>query len=139
MHTAVDAFYTQHPNAELIGISYQQDHGVYVYKVVGMDDAFLYKINFDAESGEVVFTFSEALHQGELKGKQYRVFVMDGIVEPDVALASALQAGSGTFDEWTLEMEDGTLAYVVSFDTTEGDDYDVIVDAKTGKVLYLDD
>ncbi|MFV0351048.1 MAG: PepSY domain-containing protein [Oscillospiraceae bacterium] len=139
MHTAVDAFYTQYPNAELIGISYQQDHGVYVYKVVGMDDAFLYKINFGEENGEVIFTFSEALHQGELTCKQYRVFVMDGIVEPDVALASALQAGSGTFDEWTLEMEDGTLAYVVSFDTTEGDDYDVIVDAKTGKVLYLDD
>lgn len=139
MYTAVEAFLAQYPAAELVEISYEYDDGIYSYEITGMDEASLYKIKLDADTGSVLHSYTKALQPQELRSRPYRVFTIDGIIDPDAAISAAADVEAGTFDEWSLENENGVLVYEVSFDTASGDDYKVIIDAKTGKVLSFDD
>ena len=90
-------------------------------------------IDIDATSGTV---FGRDVDDDD--GDASEVIDLNGIIEPDRAIAVATKAAPGRVVEWTIERDDGRVVYEVEVQTAGGD-VDVIVDAKTAAVIEVDD
>ncbi|ALG85488.1 PepSY domain-containing protein [Gordonia phthalatica] len=89
-------------------------------------------IDVDATSGTVFQR--DVDHDGDMS----EVIDLDGIIEPDRAIAAAVKASPGRIVEWTIERDKGRVVYDVEI--RDGSrSVDVTVDAKTGQVIETDD
>lgn len=61
-----------------------------------------------------------------------------GIIEPDRAMAAATKASPGKVEEWKIGHDNGRLTYEVELQNGNNE-VDVLVDAKTGEVIEVDD
>lgn len=55
-----------------------------------------------------------------------------------LSIAEKTYTGSGKFTDIELEMENGVLVYAVEYTETDGNEVDVKIDAKTGKVVVVE-
>lgn len=128
LEDAISMFYETFGNEtiNIDEIQFDRDNGRFVYEFDGWDEEFEYELDIDAETGEIIKQEQDEDDDSDDS------LDLDGIITPQEAMESALEAaGSGYVEEWTLEVEGGRTIYDV--DVEEGNDQKV--DAQTGEVL----
>lgn len=133
---AVDAFKKEYPQAQLTGVSFEEENGNFVYELEGKDPKQDYEFQVHATSGEILKQeqegennpMIEALDLGQVKTEQE-------------AMAAAKEAAKDQdllVKSWSLEIENKRPVYEVSLVKGNQDDLEVKLDAKTLEVLDLD-
>lgn len=133
---AVDAFKKEYPQAQLTGVSFEEENGNFVYELEGKDPKQDYEFQVHATSGEILKQkqenennpMIEALDLAQVKTEQE-------------AMAAAKEAAKDQdllVKSWSLEIENKRPVYEVSLVKGNQDDLDVKLDAKTLEVLDLD-
>lgn len=118
-----------------VSLEWNRTAWAYTVKLLSADEVYLATVN--ADSGAVIGEWTKQRDGGGRAGTPSNVFPADGVIEPSAAIAAALAAAPGTFEEWELEEDNGVLAYEVQIDRGH-DDVDVRIDAASGKVLEVD-
>ncbi|MBS4871850.1 MAG: PepSY domain-containing protein [Peptoniphilus sp. oral taxon 375] len=133
---AVDAFKKEYPQAQLTGVSFEEENGNFVYELEGKDPKQDYEFQVHATSGEILKQkqenennpMIEALDLAQVKTEQE-------------AMAAAKEAAKDQdllVKSWSLEIENKRPVYEVSLVKGNQDDLEVKLDAKTLEVLDLD-
>ncbi|MGK4219120.1 PepSY domain-containing protein [Kocuria marina] len=135
LHKAQDRF-----NGDVSKIELEsRDGGGYEYKVELMSDAEKYAVQIDADSGEIVSEKTDSLDDGAAE-RQEKTFSLDGLVSLDDAMNTATEAQDGPVNKWKVEGKESGPRY--EFDITDpqgsGEDHEVQVDARSGKVVDQD-
>lgn len=124
-------------DGEPVSVSFEWKGGAFTYTVKLLTSDELYLADFDADSGEFLGEWTKQRGGGGRAWTPSDVFAGAEVIEPSAAIAAALAAVPGTFEEWELESNDGGLRYEVQIDRG-GDDADVILDARTGDIVEID-
>lgn len=132
--TAMDNF-----DGKLAEIELDWSRDRYAYKIELVSAAEEYELRIDADTGEQFEEHTEALEPDDLAEKQTEVVDLDAIIPWDEALAAALDAQSGTINEWMLEGTEHGPQYQFDVDDDSGEDYEISIDARTGDLLGADD
>lgn len=111
----------------------------YAYDVELVSDVEEYEVRVDADTGEQYDERTEKIETDDLAEKQAEVVNLDAVVSWDDAVAAALDAQSGTVNEWKLEGTKHGPQYEFDVDDDSGEDYEVSVNAETGEVIKVDD
>lgn len=120
-----------------VSVSLEWQHPAFAYTVKLLSSEEVYLASFNADSGELSGEWTKPRGGGRA-GVPSPVFEGVTVVDPRKAIAAALAAAPGAFEEWELETDDGVLVYEVQIDQGN-DDTDVTIDALTGDVLKIDD
>lgn len=123
--TFYETFGSEDINIEEIQLN--RDDGRFLYEFEGWDEQSDYELDIDAETGDIV-----KQEQDEDNDTDGDILELDGLVSPEEAMVTALEAsGSGYVEEWDLEVEQGTTVYSIDIDDGE----DQKVDALTGELV----
>lgn len=120
-----------------VGLDWTRDR--YAYKIELVSDAEEYEVPIDADTGEQFGERTEKIESDDLAEKQAEVVDADDVVPWKEALATALDARSGTVNEWKLEGTKHGPQWEFDVDGESGEDFEVTVDALTGELIGADD
>lgn len=120
----------------------QSDTGNYEYKIELLSDKQKYATQVDANSGDVISEKTDDF-DGDKVGteRQKKRIDMGDVVSLDKAMDAAKGAQDGPVNKWKLEGKESGPQYEFDIDKTgnpQDGDYEVQVDAKTGKVTQQD-
>lgn len=120
----------------------QGDTGNYEYKIELLSDQQKYAMQVDANSGDVISEKTDDFDKDKVGSERQKKRVdMDNIVSLQDAMDAAKGAHDGPINKWKLEGKDSGAQYEFDIDKSDnphGDDYEVQVDAKSGKVTQRD-
>ncbi|GAC58759.1 peptidase M4 family protein [Gordonia hirsuta DSM 44140 = NBRC 16056] len=123
-------------DGRLSQLELDRDDGRLVYSVELVSATEEHDAKIDAESGEVIKRKTEPLDAADRAGAQAEAFDLDGLVDPERAMAAALAQAPGRVTEWTLERESHggtpTIEYEIDVVGADGTTTEVRVDATTG-------
>lgn len=111
----------------------------YAYKIELVSATEEFEVLIDADTGERSNENTERIDAEDLVTKQSEVIDLDQIVPWEDAHAAALAAQAGSVDEWNLEGRAEGPQYQFDIVDASGNDFDVILDAMTGKVVRVED
>lgn len=116
----------------------QSDTGTWEYKIELLSDTQKYAMQEDANSGEVLAEKTDDFDGDKIGSeRQKKRLDMADVVSLDEAMNAALGTHDGPINKWKLEGKDSGAQYEFDIDKNDnpqGDDYEVQVDAKSGKV-----
>lgn len=120
----------------------QSDTGTYEYKIELLSDRQKYAMQVDANSGDVISEKTDDFDEDKIgTERQKKRIDMDNVVSLDDAMDAAKGTHDGPINKWKLEGKDSGAQYEFDIDKSDnprGDDYEVQVDAKSGKVTQQD-
>lgn len=125
-------------DGEPVSVSFEWEANVYAYTVKLLTSTEVYLARFNADTGEMLGEWTKSRGGNGRAWTPNGVFDGAQVIEPNEAVAAALAAVPGVFEEWELESDDGALVYEVQIDRGN-DDVDVKLDAGSGKVIKIDD
>ncbi|ODJ64479.1 PepSY domain-containing protein [Brochothrix thermosphacta] len=138
---AVDQLKETYSSASLTGVELEKDWGNFVYEVSGVDDERSYKVEINAETGELMSKKAKKLDKEDRGGveKQQDSFTLDDLMTMDEVMELTLkEAGKGYVTQLTLEKElDFRFYEITVMDRDKESTYKI--DAKTGKVLEVEE
>lgn len=138
---AVDQLKETYSSASLTGVELEKDWGNFVYEVSGVDDERSYKVEINAETGELMSKKAKKLDKEDRGGveKQQDSFTLDDLMTMDEVMELTLkEAGKGYVTQLTLEKELDFRFYEITI--MDGDKESTYkIDAKTGKVLEVEE
>ena len=138
---AVDQLKETYSSASLTGVELEKDWGNFVYEVSGVDDEHSYKVEINAETGELMSKKAKKLDKEDRGGveKQQDSFTLDDLMTMDEVMELTLkEAGKGYVTQLTLEKELDFRFYEIT--VMDGDKESTYkIDAKTGKVLEVEE
>lgn len=138
---AVDQLKETYSSASLTGVELEKDWGNFVYEVSGVDDERSYKVEINAETGELMSKKAKKLDKEDRGGveKQQDSFTLDDLMTMDEVMELTLkEAGKGYVTQLTLEKELDFRFYEIT--VMDGDKESTYkIDAKTGKVLEVEE
>ena len=138
---AVDQLKETYSSASLTGVELEKDWGNFVYEVSGVDDERSYKVEINAETGELMSKKAKKLDKEDRGGveKQQDSFTLDDLMTMDEVMELTLkEAGKGYVTQLTLEKELDFRFYEIT--VMDGDKESTYkIDAKTGKVLEAEE
>lgn len=138
---AVDQLKETYSSASLTGVELKKDWGNFVYEVSGVDDERSYKVEINAETGELMSKKAKKLDKEDRGGveKQQDSFTLDDLMTMDEVMELTLkEAGKGYVTQLTLEKELDFRFYEIT--VMDGDKESTYkIDAKTGKVLEVEE
>ncbi|WP_413522175.1 PepSY domain-containing protein [Brochothrix thermosphacta] len=138
---AVDQLKETYSSASLTGVELEKDWGNFVYEVSGVDDERSYKVEINAETGELMSKKAKKLDKEDRGGveKQQASFTLDDLMTMDEVMELTLkEAGKGYVTQLTLEKELDFRFYEIT--VMDGDKESTYkIDAKTGKVLEVEE
>lgn len=126
-------------DGELLEIELEWNRSGFVYEIELVAATEEFEVRVDATTGETSNERTEAISADEFTRKQPEVINLDAVVSWDEALAAALGAQSGTVDEWKLEGTRSGPQFIFEVIDSSGRDFEVTVDAVTGKLISVDD
>lgn len=133
---AVDAFKKEYPQAQLTGVSFEEENGNFVYELEGKDPKQDYEFQVHATSGEIL----KQEQEGE-NNPMIEALDLSQVKTEQEAMAAAKEAAKDQdllVKSWSLEIENKRPVYEVSLVKGNQDDLEVKLDAKTLEVLDLD-
>lgn len=108
-------------------VEFDEDSGQYYYEIEGWEGQNEYKLEINAENGEVR---KESTRENQDPDDD--ILEIEKYITPEEAMKAAVDSSTTDFvEEWTLEFEDGRPVYDIDLKGAE----DVEVDAETGEVL----
>lgn len=132
----VDAFKKEYPQAQLTGVSFEEENGNFVYELEGKDPKQDYELQVHAVSGEIL-----KQKQENENNPMIQALDLAQVKTEQEAMAAAKEAAKDQdllVKSWSLEIENKRPVYEVSLVKGNQDDLDVKLDAKTLEVLDLD-
>lgn len=136
---AADAFQKQWPDGTLTQVQFDKEVQRSVYKVSGYNTEGELELTMDAVSGEVIRSDVDKEKDDDMEER--KAIDVSDVIKPEDVTAKAVKESKlakGVAEDWSLEWETGQLVYDV--DVKEGTkDISVILDAKTGDLLTLED
>lgn len=139
---AVDAFKKEYPQAQLTGVSFEEENGNFVYELEGKDPKQDYELQVHAGSGQILKQAQENENNPMIQALD-----LSQVKTEKEAMDAALAAAKSQYlyvKSWSLEVENKrpvyevSLVYEVFLEKANQDDIEVKLDAKTLEVLDLD-
>lgn len=123
-------------DGDVAEIELDRFRGIYQYKVGLISDAKEFTIHVNADSGKATMQKTENLDQDEIKTKRREESInLDKIVDLRPAMDTARTVHNGPITEWKLEGGKAGPQYEFDIAKPGGGDYEVHVDARTGKAI----
>ncbi|WP_130859271.1 PepSY domain-containing protein [Gracilibacillus phocaeensis] len=133
---ALDLYQQTFPDTQVDSIDLDEENGELIYEIDGFDDTNEYTAHIDG-SGEVIYQEEEALDADD----QPQALAMGDYVAIENAIITAKQAPEAdnlTTTSWSLDEDNGVIAYEITFKDTEGQEVKVTIDAETGEQLSVE-
>ncbi|WP_066188996.1 PepSY domain-containing protein [Gracilibacillus timonensis] len=133
---ALDLYQQTFPDTQVDSIDLDEENGELIYEIDGFDDTNEYTAHIDG-SGEVIYQEEEALDADD----QPQALAMGDYVAIENAIITAKQAPEAdnlTTTSWSLDEDNGVIAYEITFKDTEGQEVEVTIDAETGEQLSVE-
>jgi len=124
---------------DLAEIELEWQRGAYMYEVELVSKTEEYKVRIDADTGEQRDERTKKPDADDIAENLAEVVDVDRVIEWQRALKVALDAQPGTVNEWKLEGTERGPQYQFDIDSDSGQDYELTIDAVTGKLLEHDD
>jgi len=120
-----------------VGLDWTRDR--YAYKIELVSDTEEYELRIDADSGEQFGERTEKIESDDLAEKRAEAVDLGDVVPWKEALATALDARSGTVNEWKLEGAKHGPRWEFDIGGESGEDVEATIDARTGELIGADD
>lgn len=136
MEEAVSVFQEHFPDTNVSSIQLDEEHGELVYDIDGFDDSMEYAAEIN-QSGEVI---AEEQEQQDADDR-YEELVLTDYITAEEALTAASEASETegiTARSWSLEFENGSPIYEVSFEDQDSQEVNVYIDAQSKEQLYIE-
>ncbi|MWV47070.1 hypothetical protein GRF59_26085 [Paenibacillus sp. HJL G12] len=124
-------------SGDVTKLEIELENQVYVYKVEMMTDTEKTKVGIHAEDKSIIENKTEKLDQSKVKTDRAQSKIdLTGIIDEQKAMQTATQKVNGTATKWKIERKNGPTYYEVDVHTSTRE-YEIKIDAKTGKILSL--
>ncbi len=138
---SIQLFSTEHPDAAITSIEFDQNFGVHGYKIEGVDNSKEYELFIDANTKEVSREREELLDSEDANGvaKKNDALVLDNLISPQKAMEIAFSEMNkqGDITEWKLSQEVQTTFYEVII-RNGTNETEVKIDSISGNLLQTE-
>ncbi|GKU81320.1 PepSY domain-containing protein [Niallia sp. NCCP-28] len=133
---AVKTFQDKYPDAAITEMSLDNDFGKWHYEVEGVDEQNQYEVEIDGDNGDLNVKEEEKLDADDANGvkKEKEALNLDNLITQEKLLAIVNDAQKGAITQWSLEKASTATYFDVSVEE-QMKEYEVSVDAQTGKIL----
>ncbi|MCS4486674.1 PepSY domain-containing protein [Staphylococcus americanisciuri] len=114
-------------------IEYKQDNGQWIYKIDLVNGNNEAEVKVSDQDNKVLASEEEV----ESDNQTQKVIDLDNVVSYKEAVETAQKEMNGDLKQWKLNHDNGKLVYEVEL-MDQNKDTEIIVDAKTGKVMGTD-
>lgn len=114
------------------------ENNEYAYTVELVSDTEEFDAEISATTGQIVSQSTDRLDEEDKREAADDVIDADGVIPVGDAVKTATAEAAGRVTEWKLDGSSRGTFYEFDIDVANGDDVDVVVDARTGGVVKTD-
>ena len=122
-------------DGQLTDIGLERENNKWVYKIELESDSEEYDVSYDVNTLDII----EEEKDSENDDKYNEYFKYEDLITFDEAITTAKSEVNGKATEINTDFDDGVLYYEVSIQNQNGEDVDVIIDAKSGETVEIDE
>lgn len=122
-------------DGQLTDIGLERENNKWVYKIELESDSEEYDVSYDVNTLDII----EEEKDSENDDEDNEYFKYEELITFDEAIIKAKSEVDGKATEISTDFDDGVLYYEVSIQNQNGEDVDVIIDAKSGETVEIDE
>lgn len=122
-------------DGQLTDIGLERENNKWVYKIELESDSEEYDVSYDVNTLDII----EEEKESENDDEDNEYFKYEDLITFDEAITTAKSEVHGKATEISTDFDDGVLYYEVSIQNQNGEDVDVIIDAKSGETVEIDE
>lgn len=122
-------------DGQLTDIGLERENNKWVYKIELESDSEEYDVSYDVNTLDII----EEEKESENDDEDNEYFKYEDLITFDEAITTAKSEVNGKATEISTDFDDGVLYYEVSIQNQNGEDVDVIIDAKSGETVEIDE
>lgn len=122
-------------DGQLTDIGLERENNKWVYKIELESDSEEYDVSYDVNTLDII----EEEKDSENDDEDNEYFKYEDLITFDEAITTAKSEVNGKATEISTDFDDGVLYYEVSIQNQNGEDVDVIIDAKSGETVEIDE
>lgn len=122
-------------DGQLTDIGLEKENNKWVYKIELESDSEEYDVSYDVNTLDII----EEEKDTEDDDEDNQYFKYEDLITFDEAITTAKSEVDGKATEISTDFDDGVLYYEVSIQNQNGEDVDVIIDAKSGETVKIDE
>src|SRR5699024_10023580 len=122
-------------DGQLTDIGLERENNKWVYKIELESDSEEYDVSYDVNTLDII----EEEKDSENDDEYNEYFKYEDLITFDEAITTAKSEVDGKATEISTDFDDGVLYYEVSIQNQNGEDVDVIIDAKSGETVEIDE
>lgn len=122
-------------DGQLTDIGLEKENNKWVYKIELESDSEEYDVSYDVNTLDII----EEEKDSENDDEDNEYFKYEELITFDEAITTAKSEVDGKATEISTDFDDGVLYYEVSIQNQNGEDVDVIIDAKSGETVKIDE
>ena len=122
-------------DGQLTDIGLERENNKWVYKIELESDSEEYDVSYDVNTLDII----EEEKDSENDDEYNEYFKYEDLITFDEAITTAKSEVNGKATEISTDFDDGVLYYEVSIQNQNGEDVDVIIDAKSGETVEIDE
>lgn len=122
-------------DGQLTDIGLEKENNKWVYKIELESDSEEYDVSYDVNTLDII----EEEKDTEDDDEDNQYFKYEDLITFDEAITTAKSEVDGKATEISTDFDDGVLYYEVSIQNQNGEDVDVIIDAKSGETVEIDE
>lgn len=122
-------------DGQLTDIGLERENNKWVYKIELESDSEEYDVSYDVNTLDII----EEEKDSENDDEDNEYFKYEDLITFDEAITTAKSEVDGKATEISTDFDDGVLYYEVSIQNQNGEDVDVIIDAKSGETVEIDE
>ena len=122
-------------DGQLTDIGLERENNKWVYKIELESDSEEYDVSYDVNTLDII----EEEKDSENDDEDNEYFKYEDLIAFDEAITTAKSEVDGKATEISTDFDDGVLYYEVSIQNQNGEDVDVIIDAKSGETVEINE
>lgn len=122
-------------DGQLTDIGLERENNKWVYKIELESDSEEYDVSYDVNTLDII----EEEKDSENDDEDNEYFKYEDLITFDEAITTAKSEVDGKATEISTDFDDGVLYYEVSIQNQNGEDVDVIIDAKSGETVEINE
>src|SRR5699024_7916821 len=119
-------------DGQLTDIGLERENNKWVYKIELESDSEEYDVSYDVNTLDIIEEEKDSENDNEY-------IKYEDLITFDEAITTAKSEVDGKATEISTDFDDGVLYYEVSIQNQNGEDVDVIIDAKSGETVEIDE
>lgn len=133
---AEEAFLKKYPDMKLTKIAIEKEDGIYSYKLEGTNGSEEAELKLAIHTGRLL---KDGLEKEDDSDKTFSYQDVLIVNQAYIDAMNQLPGGKWALDGWELDYDDDVLVYEFEFKSTDGQDFEVKLDATTGDLIEVDD